>query len=331
MEFPKPPIIISIFIFIIFIWSCKTVKIEVPKPKSFIGVQPSKPTSIIGLPININTEGLTKSLNKKFSNQLYKDSSFEDNDGDNLKLTVVKRGDFIVSTENDGLNITAPLQIDFTYLLSLLGGSQQINKGVNLTVNFTSNPSIDRDWNLILNSKGKITWDDLPVIDLGITKLDLPSIFGGLIQNLVNKMAKKIDVEVPKSLNIKKQIADAWLTLEKPILLDSVNNAWLMVNPKNIFITPITYTKNQMQIKLGLSSVIELASGYKPVNDSFAKRLPPLRQVNNFEENVRLNLGASVTFNQINDGLAKQFASNPMAFESYDYKIKINDAKAFNY
>ncbi len=331
MEFPKPPIIISIFIFIIFIWSCKTVKIEVPKPKSFIGVQPSKPTSIIGLPININTEGLTKSLNKKFSNQLYKDSSFEDNDGDNLKLTVVKRGDFIVSTENDGLNITAPLHIDFTYLLNLLGGSQQINKGVNLTVNFTSNPSIDRDWNLILNSKGKITWDDLPVIDLGITKLDLPSIFGGLIQNLVNKMAKKIDVEVPKSLNIKKQIADAWLTLEKPILLDSVNNAWLMVNPKNIFITPITYTKNQMQIKLGLSSVIELASGYKPVNDSFAKRLPPLRQVNNFEENVRLNLGASVTFNQINDGLAKQFASNPMAFESYDYKIKINDAKAFNY
>jgi hypothetical protein len=191
--------------------------------------------------------------------------------------------------------------------------------------------SLSRKRNLILNSKGKITWDDLPVIDLGITKLDLPNIFGGLIQNLVNKMAKKIDVEVPKSLNIKKQITDAWLTLEEPILLDSVNNAWLMLNPKNIFITPITYTKNQMQIKLGLSSVIELASGYKPVNDSFAKRLPPLRQVNNFDENVRLNLSASITFNQINDGLAKQFASNPMAFESFDYKIKINEARAFNY
>ena len=102
MEFPKTPIIISILIVTIFNWSCKTVKIEAPKPKSFIGVQPSKPTSIIGLPININTEGLTKSLNKKFNNQLYKDSSFEDNDGDNLKLTVVKRGDFIVSTENNG-------------------------------------------------------------------------------------------------------------------------------------------------------------------------------------------------------------------------------------
>ena len=197
MVFTKSHLFVTILIVTIFNWSCKTVKIEAPKPKSFIGVQPPKPTSIIGLPININTEGLTKSLNKKFTNQLYKDSSFEDNDGDKLKLTVVKRGEFIVSTENNGLDISAPLHIDFTYLLSIFGASQQINKGVNLTVNFTSNPSIDRDWNLIINSKGKITWDDLPVIDLGITKLDLPSIFGGLIQNLVNKWLRKLMWKYP--------------------------------------------------------------------------------------------------------------------------------------
>ncbi|MFZ4798115.1 MAG: DUF4403 family protein [Bacteroidia bacterium] len=331
MKLKKTSIAITISLFAVFIWSCKTAKIEPPKPKSFIGVQPPKPTSIIGLPINISTEGLSKSINKKFTTQLYKDSSFEDNGGDNLKLNVLKRGDFLVSTENNGLSMTAPLHIDFNYLLSFFGSSQQINKGINLTINFTTNPAIDRDWNLILNSKGKITWDDLPVIDLGITKLDLPQIFGSLIQNLVNKMAKKIDTEVPKSLNLKKQISDAWLTLADPILLDSTNKAWLMVNPKNVFITPITYTKTQMQIKLGLSSVVELVSGFKPVNDSFAKQLPPLRQVNNFEENIKLNLGASVSFDQINESLTKQFAGKPIELESYDYKMKINDAKAFNY
>ncbi len=331
MELQKTPIIIVIVLFFIFIGSCKTAKIEPPKPKSFVGVEPSKPTSIIGLPINISTDGLAKSLNKKFTMQLYKDSSFEDNGGDNLKLNVVKRADFIVSTENNGLNITAPLHIDFSYVLSFFGGNQQINKGINLTINFTTNPAIDRDWNLNLNSKGKITWDDLPIIDLGITKLDLPNIFGSLIQSIVNKMAKKIDTEVPKTLNIKKQVSDAWMTLVDPILLDLTNKAWLMVNPKNVFITPITYTKTQMQIKLGLSSVIELVSGFKPVNDSFVKQLPPLRQVNNFEENVRLNLGASVTFDQINESLTKQFGGKPIELESYDYKIKINDAKAFNF
>jgi hypothetical protein len=144
-------------------------------------------------------------------------------------------------------------------------------------------------------------------------------------------MAQKIDTEVPKSLNLKKQVSDAWLTLKDPILLDSTNKAWLMVNPKNVFITPITYTKTQMQIKLGLASVVELVSGFKPVNDSFAKQLPPLRQVNNFEENIKLNLGASVSFDQINESLAKQFAGKPIELESFDYKMKINDAKAFNY
>ena len=46
-------------------WSCKTTKIEPPKPPSFSVVEPPKLSSMIGLPININIEGLSKSLNKK--------------------------------------------------------------------------------------------------------------------------------------------------------------------------------------------------------------------------------------------------------------------------
>jgi hypothetical protein len=100
-------------------------------------------------------------------------------------------------------------------------------------------------------------------------------------------MAKKIDTEVPKYVNIKKIVSDEWLKLADPILLDSVNKAWLVLNPKNVFITPIQYNAKNMQIKLGLSSVIvEFVSGYKPTNDSFSKIIPPLRQVSNILKKI---------------------------------------------
>jgi hypothetical protein len=327
----KPIFLIIIILMMVLNWSCKTTKIEPPKPPSFSVVEPPKLSSMIGLPININIEGLSKSLNKKFTTQLYKDSNFNDNDGDNLKIEVLKKGDFILNTSNNSLNISAPLHIDLNYMFNVFGSSKEISKGLNLTVNFSTSPVVDRDWNLQLNSKGKIIWDDLPVIDLGITKIDLPSVFGSLIQSVVNKMAVKIDKEVPKYVNIKKMVSDEWMKLANPILLDSANKAWMVVNPKNVFITPIQYNPKNMQIKLGLSSIVEFVSGYKPTNDSFSKVIPPLRQVSNIQENVKLNLGATLTFEQINESIKQQFLNKPFELESFDYKIKINDAKVFNY
>ncbi len=327
----KQIIFIVLMFSIIFNWQCKTTKIEPPKPPNFSLIAPPKLTSMIGFPININLEGLSKSLNKKFTTQLYKDSNFNDNDGDNLKVEVLKKGDFLLTTTANSLNISAPLHIDFVYLLNVFGSTKEISKGLNLTVNFSTSPLVDRDWNLLLNSKGKIVWDDLPVIDLGFTKLDLPSLFGSLIQGVVNKMAKKIDSEVPKYVNIKKIVSDEWMKLADPILLDSANKAWMVVNPKNIFITPIQYNAKNMQIKLGLSSIVEFVSGYKPTNDSFSKIIPPLRQVSNIQENIKLNLGATLTFSQINETIKQQFLNKPFELESYDYKMKINDAQVFNY
>lgn len=323
--------ILALIVLVLF-YACKTKTITAPKPPDVAIVAPPKPTSIIGLPIHISTAGLAESLNKKFANELYKDDRFDDNGNDNLKLTVIKRGDFTVNTSNNGLSVLAPLHIDFAYNVKVFGGFEKtISQSLNLSVLFTTTPAIDKDWNINLNSKGKITWDDLPVINLGFTQLDLPKLFGAIIQGQVNKMAVKIDQEVPKSIQLKKMVGDAWKGLAEPTLLDSAYNAWLVLNPKNVFITPINYTPEAMQISLGVSSVIEVVAGYKPKNDSFQVNLPPLNQVNRIGEEVKINLGAAVSFDKINAVLEQQFGNKPMVLEGNEYKINIKEAKAFAY
>ena len=327
----KIPILLS-FILLSALFACKTQFIQAPKPIDVAYVAPVKQNSFIGLPIHISTNGMAASINKKFQVEIYKDDKFDDNANDNLKLTVLKRNNFIVSTSTDGISITAPLHIDFVYNLKAFGAIEKpISQSLNLTVIFNTTPSIDRDWNLKLNSKGKIAWDDLPVINLGITTLNLPDLFGSIIQGQVNKMAIKIDQEASKNMDIKKIVGEAYKNLSEPILLDSTQKAWLLINPKSIFITPITYTNEEMLLKLGINSMIELVSGYKPKNDSFSTSLPPLRQANSFNDQVKINLSANISFDQINEKLAQQFVEKPMLLEGDEYKINIKDAKAYPY
>jgi hypothetical protein len=324
--------LVFFFIFLTALFACKTQVIQAPKPIDMAYVAPVKQNSFIGLPIHISTNGMAASINKKFQVEIYKDDKFDDNANDNLKLTVLKRNDFIVSTSTDGISITAPLHIDFVYNLKAFGAIEKpISQSLNLTVIFNTTPSIDRDWNLKLNSKGKIAWDDLPVINLGITTLNLPDLFGSIIQGQVNKMAIKIDQEASKNMDIKKIVGEAYKNLSEPILLDSTQKAWLLINPKSIFITPITYTNEEMLLKLGINSMIELVSGYKPKNDSFSTSLPPLRQANSFNDQVKINLSANISFDQINEKLAQQFVEKPMLLEGDEYKINIKDAKAYPY
>jgi hypothetical protein len=327
----KIPILLS-FILLSALFACKIQVIQAPKPIDMAYVAPVKQNSFIGLPIHISTNGMAASINKKFQVEIYKDDKFDDNSNDNLKLTVLKRNDFIVSTSTDGISITAPLHIDFVYNLKAFGAIEKpISQSLNLTVIFNTTPSIDRDWNLKLNSKGKIAWDDLPVINLGITTLNLPDLFGSIIQGQVNKMAIKIDQEASKNMDIKKIVGEAYKNLSEPILLDSTQKAWLLINPKSIFITPITYTNEEMLLKLGINSMIELVSGYKPKNDSFSTSLLPLRHANSFNDQVKINLSANISFDQINEKLAQQFVEKPMLLEGDEYKINIKDAKAYPY
>jgi hypothetical protein len=327
----KIPILLS-FILLSALFACKIQVIQAPKPIDMAYVAPVKQNSFIGLPIHISTNGMAASINKKFQVEIYKDDKFDDNANDNLKLTVLKRNDFIVSTSTNGISITAPLHIDFVYNIKAFGAIEKpISQSLNLTVIFNTTPSIDRDWNLKLNSKGKIAWDDLPVINLGITTLNLPDLFGSIIQGQVNKMAIKIDQEASKNMDIKKIVGEAYKNLSEPILLDSTQKAWLLINPKSIFITPITYTNEEMLLKLGINSMIELVSGYKPKNDSFSTSLPPLRQANSFNDQVKINLSANISFDQINEKLAQQFVEKPMLLEGDEYKINIKDAKAYPY
>ncbi len=314
--------------------ACKTKDIVAPKPINNNFIEPAKPLTTVGIPISVNLIDVANAINKKFETNIYKDNSFEDDGGDDLKISIDKRSNILVNGKENAIQIQIPMHIDGIYRFkkSVLG--LEINKEQNFSFNVTaiikSIPAVDREWNLTLKCKTQVRWEDLPVIEIAGYKLDFPDLFGNVIQSQSDKISSYIDKEVPKQAQLKKEVSKSWNDLRNPFLIDEKLNSWLILRPKEIFITPITTTENTLDFNTGISSIVEMVSGYKPIQDS-SNKLPNLRQVSNLNDKVNLALHAEVSIEQINAEMKNQIGEKGKLIEGTDYKINILDAKAFAY
>lgn len=332
MKFPSflQVLLFSIVLFI----SCKSSQIVAPRPINNNFIEPPKPLTAIGLPISINLQDVSSAINKKFEKTLYNDQSFEDDGGDHIKIRIDKRSPIVVNGKENAIQVLVPMHIEGIYQFkeSLLGIAINKEQGFsfNVTALIQSVPNIDREWNFSLKSKTQLRWEDLPVLEIAGFKLDFPNLFGKIIQSQSDKISSYIDKEIPKQVQLKKEVNKSWNEVINPFLIDEKLNSWLIIRPKEIFLTPITTTENTLDFNTGISSIVEMVSGYKPIPDSSSK-LPNLRLVSSLNDKVNLSLHTEVSIEQINTELKKQIGEQGKLIEGTDYKINILDAKAFAY
>jgi frataxin-like iron-binding protein CyaY len=248
-------------IFILVINACQTKDIIAPKPINNNFIEPAKPLTTVGIPISVNLIDVANAINKKFEKNIYNDNSFENEGGDDLKISIDKRSNILVNGKENAIQIQIPMHIEGIYRFkkSVLG--LEINKeqnfGFNVTAIIKSIPAVDREWNLTLKSKTQVRWEDLPVIEIAGYKLDFPDLFGNIIQSQSDKISSYIDKEVPKQVQLKKEVSNSWNDLRNPFLIDEKLNSWLILRPKEIFITPITTTESTLDFNTGISSIVE--------------------------------------------------------------------------
>lgn len=322
----------ALCIVLILIVSCNTTTIKPPKPSNYAFVEPAKPTSGITVPIEINLASISRTLNAQYPTSFYTDDSYENNGTDNLKLSVLKRDLLHISTQNGNILIKAPMRLEGTYRINkkVLGMNVTHDQGFgfNLIINFTTLPTFDKDWNLKLNSKAQITWEDLPKFEVLGLNIDFQKVFGNIIQGRIDKLTQQIDKELSKSVDLRKLVSTQLQQLTKPFSVDATTNTWLTIKPKNVFYTPLQSQDSVAQLKLGLYSLIEIVSGKKPATDSVIV-LPTLYQTNKLDEKVNLVLSTEVKFEQINTLITQQLNGKSLKLEDKQYNINVLDAKVF--
>lgn len=312
--------------------ACNTTNIKVPEPANIPYIEPAKPFSTIAIPINIPLNDITLIINKQLKQELYADNSFDDNNFDQLKVTVFKRDNIRIESARTGFKIVAPLNISATYRIQKKIFGKTISHeqpiALNLTANIYVAPTIAPDWKLLLKSSTQLLWDDLPVIEFAGIKIDIPSLFSRVIDNQIQQLNNLIEQRVPEQVKLKELVMKQTQALNKPFSLDTATNSWLAMKPLGFFYTPFKTTPTNLSFSIGVASVVEITSGQYPKIEPNTT-LPPIKLVQQLNDQVKLCLATQISFESINKLLQQQISGPLNKFEDKEYLINILEAKAF--
>ncbi len=287
---------------------CKTyLKPERPTAQGASKVFPRE-VSKMALPIEISIPHLEKEINAVLDGELYRDMSYTNNGGDDLKLRISKIFPIKLRGEGQGIHYELPLRIWVDMRKEFMGFKVSEDMSLDILVKLHSDLSLNPDWSV--QSKTRATsfrFLTAPVLDLGVTQVNLTSYLNEIIQEQLSEWAPSLDEEVRDFVDLRSQVEKAWIELQQPIQLDEDYNTWLYLNPQKIHLAPVKATKNMLLIETGLETYADIRvgdpSGYQPE----PMPLPQLIRRPMGGDQFALNVGVGISFEQAEKILRKEF------------------------
>ena len=305
--------------------ACGTIRVEKPAER-YDAPEYHPQSSNINIPLEVNKVQLKKLINKRLTGQLYADTSFGDNDRDNLMLFASKMDSIDVGFENNFLTYRVPLKI---YLKMRIGAGVL---GLNLydirdadaavALKFKTKLNINRDWSFsTLTLPDGYDWISTPTVSFAGFNLPLPLISDILLKGSLGDVAKGIDKSLKSAVDLRKIVGDAWTAMQKPVLVSPGDSLWLKLSPAELSSVPIQGKDGSMLFSLGLKALVELYYGRQPactVNPG----LPPLKITSALPGQFNINLSLDIPLPYINSLVRTSMRGYTLSYGRYKVIVK---------
>jgi hypothetical protein len=305
--------------------ACRTIKVEKPAER-YDAPEYHPQYSNINIPLEVNKVQLKKLVNKRLTGQLYADTSFEDNERDNLMLFASKLDSIDVGFENNFMTYRVPLRIYLrkrigVQLLGMnLGDIRDADAAVALK--FKTKLNINRDWSLsTVTLPDGYDWIKTPTVSFAGFDLPLPLISDILLKGSLGDIAKGIDKSVKSAVDLRKIVGDAWTAMQKPVLVSPGDSLWLKLSPAQLTSVPIQGKGGNMLSSLGLKALVELYYGREPAC-TVNTELPPLKLTSALPEQFNINLSLDIPLSYINSLARTSMHGYTMSYGRYKVIVK---------
>jgi hypothetical protein len=304
---------------------CRTIRVEKPAER-YDAPEYHPQYSNINIPLEVNKVQLKKLVNKRLTGQLYADTSFEDNDRDNLMLFASKIDSIDVGFENNFLTYRVPLKI---YLRKRIG-VQVLGMNIGdirdadaeVALKFKTKLNINRDWSLsTVTLPDGYDWISTPTVSFAGFQLPLPWISDILLKGSLGDIAKGIDKSVRSAVDLRKIVGDAWTAMQKPVLVSPGDSLWLKLSPAQLSSVPLQGKGGSMLSSLGLKALVELYYGREPACN-MNPELPPLKITSALPEQFNINLSLDIPLSHINSLARTAMCGYTMSYGRYKVIVK---------
>jgi hypothetical protein len=310
---------------------CSVLKVERP-PQSFEEVNIRPPVSYLSIPFDVDLKKVERLVNQQYKGLIYADTSFDDNDHDNLMVKAWKMSDIKLTMDGNQLLYQVPLSvwIKKKYEIGAFGIGISDTREVtgNIILKFRTRINIQKDWSIsTMTFSDGYQWITTPVLQLapGIT-IPLPIISDVLMNANQQDINKNIDRAFQSSIDLKSNLAQIWKQIQVPIKLSDEYPLWAKITPLEISMVPIQGNVNILHHTLGVKAYTELFYGDEPdhqVNDV----IPDLKITSRLDNDFRISLGLDVPYTSINEIARKQFEG--YSYTQGKYRVEVKDIYLF--
>lgn len=289
---------------ILSVQSCKSTMLPTEKPEEKYTPFSYQPlTSTISLPVEMKVTALEALLNKQLTGLIYEDNSLDDNGGDNIMVKAWKKENIKLNFENGQFIYRVPLKlwIKAGWKIEQFGISLSDYRELNaeIALKFHSSVVVNKDWTVttITGSDG-YEWITKPTLKIGPIDLPITFIADMIIKFNTETINSAIDDGLKQSLDLKTTAKQAWIELQKPMLLSEEYGLWLRVSPKTISAMPISGGKGLIKHTSSISGIAECFTGKQPPS-RINSVLPDLTPVNKLSDDFLANVVSYVKYNYL--------------------------------
>lgn len=283
-----------------------------------VNAETQKIKSTIAVPIDIDYVDIERMLNQSVTGLIYEDNSYADNDQDEFKIKVWKKGNITIkpNTTNQ-LKISVPLKVWAEKGIGALGYVSYQATEFELILNFKTVFSIRPDWVIkTVTTPDGYTWVTKPVLKYKYVDVPITPIVANVLDKQHPMFAKKIDEQVVTALDMKPYALQVWNLLNTPFQLSEEYESWLTIHPSGVQMTPLKAQKNNIVSTIGLNVISETSVGKKPVTslNTASSQVPNLTLVKDVPSTFSVETVADISYSY-----ASELANKSFQFQKIDF------------
>ncbi len=323
-------ILFTISILTAILAGCKTVQTTAPT-ESYVNETIKAPLSNIAIPFDLGIAELEQAVNRELVGLLYADTSYTDNNNDNLKMQVFKSGNMNLRLTGNELAWELPLRLDINYgfnikKLGMTFSDYRDYKG-EIILKYRTKININEDWRLrTTTTTDGYTWVKSPTISIAGFDLPITVIANILLKSNSKTLEKSIDEAVASSIDMKKYAQMVVEMTQKAIKIPADYNLWVQFTPETVSSLPIAGANGRLVYKAAIAGRLNCYMDSVPLPQTNTA-LPILKITDKIDNDFNVNLLTNLPYPSI-ERITKQILKDTTIVMG-NRKIKINDIRIY--
>ena len=287
---------------------------------------PRKPqSSTINLYADLEVAQLESQINGQLDSVLYQDTSFVDNNGDNMKLKAWKDGDVKLKFEQDELSWELPLRVAIHKGVKLFGYNVPLvdswEYNGQIKIRYKTKLAINQDWSIktVTKSDGYV-WIKKPAVKIGGIEFPITLIANLFLPSNLKSFAEQIDDLIAKGFDYKSVAEKGWGMLFSPFKIPGSYDVWLSVTPSAVAVVPIQGSTGHIRLGAAITSDVEcLLDNIPPAGK--VTPLPNIQPLSAPSDTFKINLLTDIPYTSINRMISAEMGDSTFVFGSRKIKF----------